>query len=329
MELLYQTKRKDKLIPLFIYSALVKLTPEQEKKLLLHIVPGYEKRVKSALKVDLLQHQFDALVCFAYNSGGRFNTLSCAEEKPNTVTDMLPTTLIGTWQVTGVCINAGSARKMNYQHDDPRLTGRIFTMDTHKITTNARGEKLCVNPKVITHRTTASELIKNSMGGQLPTLKDFELPFSDNEPVVAFTLSCKDGLFGGSMGPVDGIEGAWIIALRNGQLAMHWYDDTIFLLNGLPKNAKPAASFNCNKAATVVEKTICGSVALAAFDQSVAQAYKFAGNFFKEVENPEALTRLKISQKQWLNQRNGCGADAQCLEKSMEDRLEAIETTME
>ena len=57
-------------------KTLVKLTPEQEKKLLLHIVPGYEKRVKSAMKVDLLQHQFDALVCFAYNSGGRFNTVT-------------------------------------------------------------------------------------------------------------------------------------------------------------------------------------------------------------------------------------------------------------
>ena len=57
-------------------KALVKLTPEQEKKLLLHIVPGYEKMVKNTVKVDLLQHQYDALVCFAYNSGGRFNTVT-------------------------------------------------------------------------------------------------------------------------------------------------------------------------------------------------------------------------------------------------------------
>lgn len=54
----------------------VNLTPEQEKKLLRHIVQGYEKRVKNALKVDLMQHEFDALVSFAYNSGGRFKTVS-------------------------------------------------------------------------------------------------------------------------------------------------------------------------------------------------------------------------------------------------------------
>lgn len=55
---------------------LVKLTMEQEKKLLRHIVPVYEKMVKNALKVDLMQHEFDALVCFAYNPGGRFKTVT-------------------------------------------------------------------------------------------------------------------------------------------------------------------------------------------------------------------------------------------------------------
>ena len=55
---------------------LVKLTPEQEMKLLKHIVLNYEAIVKRAMKVDFLQHQFDALVCFAYNSGGRFKTVT-------------------------------------------------------------------------------------------------------------------------------------------------------------------------------------------------------------------------------------------------------------
>ena len=55
---------------------LVKLTLEQEKRLLKRIVPNYEATVKRALKVDLMQHEFDALVCFAYNPGGRFKTVT-------------------------------------------------------------------------------------------------------------------------------------------------------------------------------------------------------------------------------------------------------------
>ena len=72
----------------------------------------------------------------------------------------------------------------------------------------------------------------------------------------------------------------------------------------------------------MTEKTICGSVALAALDQSVAQTYKFAVNVFKEAENPQALAQLKVTQKQWLAQRNACGADVHCLEKSMKGRLQ-------
>ena len=150
------------------------------------------------------------------------------------------------------------------------------------------------------------------------------MPLADNALVDVLSVSCKgSGLFGGGLG--HEIAGAWIVVLDKDQLAIRWYGETILLLRRLPDNAKPTPSFDCNKAATVVEKTICGSVALAAFDQSVAQSYKLVGNFFKEVEHTEALAPLKATQKQWLTQRNTCGADVRCLEKSMKDRLDAIE----
>lgn len=55
---------------------LVNLTLDQEKKLLHHIVPDYEKKVKNALNVDITQHEFDALVSFAYNPGNQFKALT-------------------------------------------------------------------------------------------------------------------------------------------------------------------------------------------------------------------------------------------------------------
>ncbi|WP_246545284.1 glycoside hydrolase family protein [Photorhabdus hainanensis] len=55
---------------------LVSLTAEQETKLLKYIVPAYEDLVRRKIKVPLRQNQFDALVSFAYNPGGRFNDVT-------------------------------------------------------------------------------------------------------------------------------------------------------------------------------------------------------------------------------------------------------------
>jgi GH24 family phage-related lysozyme (muramidase) len=54
----------------------VNLTEAQERKLLVYIVPAYEKIVRAKIKVTLLQHQFDALVCFAYNPAGRMKSVA-------------------------------------------------------------------------------------------------------------------------------------------------------------------------------------------------------------------------------------------------------------
>jgi hypothetical protein len=68
-----------------------------------------------------------------------------------------------------------------------------------------------------------------------------------------------------------------------------------FVVSRLPDDAKPASSCDCNKATTVVG-TLRGPVAVATFDQSVAQSYELAGNFFKEAENAEVLAQLKTTQ---------------------------------
>ncbi|HDJ1441794.1 TPA: peptidoglycan-binding protein [Serratia rubidaea] len=55
---------------------LVALTAAQETSLLKFIIPAYEKLVKSKIHVPLTQQEFDALVCFSYNPGGRFNNVA-------------------------------------------------------------------------------------------------------------------------------------------------------------------------------------------------------------------------------------------------------------
>ena len=55
---------------------LVKLRDQQEMMLLKHIAPRYEAMVRRGITTDLLQHEFDALVSFAYNPGRKFSTVA-------------------------------------------------------------------------------------------------------------------------------------------------------------------------------------------------------------------------------------------------------------
>ena len=50
-------------------NVLVQLSDKNELELLKLIVPAYEAHVKRRITIDLLQHEFDALVSFAYNIG--------------------------------------------------------------------------------------------------------------------------------------------------------------------------------------------------------------------------------------------------------------------
>ena len=261
-------------------------------------------------------------------------TQSHAENQPKPPTaEELPVSLIGIWQVLEAHVDTGATRTLLYQHNDFRLTGRLFTIERDKLITDAPEDQLCTNPKITTTITTPVDLIGRSMAGrglppETPTPQDYELTFSNNKPIEVLSINCKEGLFAGGLGADGGIGGAWIIALNDDKLAIRWYDETILVLNRLPTNAKPKASFNCEKTVTTVEKTICGSVALAAFDNSIAQSYLFVAKQYKELTDLNALNQLRARQKKWLIQRNKCGSDADCLQKSMADRLEAIENEL-
>ena len=250
----------------------------------------------------------------------------------------LPASLIGTWQVAEVHADQGNAHWSGTKEDKYNIykfLGRVFVLTPQHLTTNAPRDKRCDTPKIIVHHTTAGRVVETSIASRplamaRPTPKDFQLPLSDDAPVEVLSLICKDGPYvgnlGGGLNPNVGIDGAWIIVLNKEQLALRWNDETILILSHLVDNTKPVASFDCAKAATDLEKTICGSVALAAYDQSVAQTYKFAMEYYKTKKTATVqLDELKKSQKQWLTRRNACNTDKTCLEKSMGDRIEKID----
>ncbi|WP_224983848.1 glycoside hydrolase family protein [Geomonas agri] len=52
------------------------LSEEQALRLLRLILPSYEMLVKKFVHVPLVQHEFDSLVSFAYNPGGRLRSVT-------------------------------------------------------------------------------------------------------------------------------------------------------------------------------------------------------------------------------------------------------------
>jgi uncharacterized protein YecT (DUF1311 family) len=238
----------------------------------------------------------------------------------------LPPAIIGTWQVVKVSIDTKATRRLYVQYNDPWLKGRIIHITPEKMTNDCYKKIVCTHPTLTVKRSTAAELFKESMGWrgddpQIPIPKDYELPIANNAIVETLWVNCENGSFGPPT-TSDISDDTWIVPLPNGQLAILWNDNSILILNRLPANAKPKPSFDCAKAKTATEKTICGSVSLASFDLSVAESYSTAIRFFKEEEqDTKRLKQLKTAQKTWLGKRDACGADAACIKKSMLNQI--------
>jgi uncharacterized protein len=93
-----------------------------------------------------------------------------------------------------------------------------------------------------------------------------------------------------------------------------------------------AASFDCAAAGTAVERVICGSEALSALDDEMADAYR---NRLSGLSKDEAIG-LRWEQKNWLNYRDelctpapSTGKDktavaVSCLKDEYRDRIEAL-----
>ena len=78
-----------------------------------------------------------------------------------------------------------------------------------------------------------------------------------------------------------------------------------------------AASFDCGKATSEVEKIICGDDELSRLDESLNKAYLQALEW-KDIKN-----RIIKSQRQWLKVRNAC-KDAECLKNAYEIRIKEL-----
>lgn len=79
-----------------------------------------------------------------------------------------------------------------------------------------------------------------------------------------------------------------------------------------------AASFDCAKAGTLVEKAICSDPVLSGMDSDLGRAYKAA---LAASPSPDTL---KAGQRAWLTQRNQC-QDTGCLRSAYQSRLAVLQ----
>jgi len=154
------------------------------------------------------------------------------------------------------------------------------------------------------------------------------LPFAENDRVVPMWVRCGKGRFGASDYLVR--DGTWMLLLPDDQLAIRWNDSSTIILSRAPAGTKPVASFDCRKAKTPVEKTICGSMELALFDRYVTsriEILKDKAKFQHDTRFIDAAKDLEGVHQAWLVRRNKCGADATCLKRSLEELNDVMDST--
>lgn len=80
---------------------------------------------------------------------------------------------------------------------------------------------------------------------------------------------------------------------------------------------RPDPSFDCARASIAAEHAICASVRLADLDRQLGDVY---GGVRARLSRA-AFDRVRAEQRGWISQRDGCGADAACLERRYAERI--------
>jgi tetratricopeptide (TPR) repeat protein len=95
------------------------------------------------------------------------------------------------------------------------------------------------------------------------------------------------------------------------------FQSVLFGLFAVMSFSSRAASFNCEKADTKIEKMICGDAELSKLDEKLNAAYRTASSDEKQAAS------IKQAQRQWINDRNNC-ADADCVKRAYVAQLQTM-----
>lgn len=235
--------------------------------------------------------------------------------------EVLPPEFAGTWEVTRVAVDKQDASHWGFLPNDPRLLGRTLIMDSVQVQFEDGKELGCKQSSWQPRQSTWGYLFGKGFprppdGGRGPTPspEDFEVKVAKNERATVYSL-CPSSRRGTSRFPAD----SWVALLSSEQLALHYDNQVLLLLQRRPAGAKPTASFDCAKAASPTEKTICASFDLASWDRSVSHAWRAALD-----RRPQKQAHLRKAQKEWLRARDACGNKAECIDDLQWRRVDEL-----
>jgi uncharacterized protein YecT (DUF1311 family) len=97
----------------------------------------------------------------------------------------------------------------------------------------------------------------------------------------------------------------------------------IIVLLGLFSTQAIAASFDCNKAASWLEKTVCSNPELSKLDEELAKAYHDALASL----SPEGQKETKQYQRQWLKELSSCQSVG-CLKDVYKERIKQLQHSL-
>ncbi len=96
----------------------------------------------------------------------------------------------------------------------------------------------------------------------------------------------------------------------------------LLLLLCVASRTSHSQSFDCAKAATLIEKTVCGDPNLKRLDSEVAKNYRAV----RKQVSPDAEKALVASQRDWIADRNSqcASGSSECLTKSYRERDDVL-----
>ncbi|MCA8875892.1 hypothetical protein [Erwinia pyrifoliae] len=71
---------------------------------------------------------------------------------------------------------------------------------------------------------------------------------------------------------------------------------------------------------------MCPDYELSSWDRSVTLAYSISEQYIKGIgiNVKKELEALKVSQRNWLKERNSCGDNTQCISDKMQNRVSVL-----
>jgi uncharacterized protein len=93
-------------------------------------------------------------------------------------------------------------------------------------------------------------------------------------------------------------------------------------------SVRPAVSqeFDCRNAEFASERTICGSDRLSALDERMSGLY---ANLKAAYGSRYQRADLKVYQQHFLDARDACGRDSECIKGAYLDQISVLETRLE